>query len=88
MSGTAKLADFGLANPIIYTPTSPTGRIENQQHGLTPVYAAPERFSSLPGSNQYQDRISTQADVYSYGLLVYFMYAKKVSTLELVLLTA
>lgn len=74
----AKLADFGLATPIVITNTSPEGRPSNHVWGLTNQYAAPERFPGLPVSEGREERINTQCDVYSFALLLYFMWTQKV----------
>ena len=79
---TALLADFGLTMSIVVTGTSPSGRIHSVQPGLTYSYAAPERFSSLPLPGQQSDRVNTQADVYSYALVLYFMWTSKVCASE------
>ncbi len=77
---TPKLADFGLARPIITTDTSPDGRVCERVWGMTRQYAAPERFSRLPGPGTEQERINTQSDVFSFGLLLYFIWTSKVGS--------
>ena len=76
-SGNAMLVDFGLATPIVPTDTSPAGRAY-EHLGLTKHYAAPERFSQLPGPDQQRESIGTKADVFSFGLLLLFMWTGKV----------
>ncbi|KAK9858428.1 hypothetical protein WJX84_011354 [Apatococcus fuscideae] len=73
-NGEAKMVDFGLATPIASTHTSPQGKAY-EHLGLTRHFAAPERFVQLPDSYGKQDTIGVKADVYSFGLLLYFLWS-------------
>lgn len=63
-AGVAKLADFGLAERLRITETSPEGR--GYVHGCTVAYAAPEVLRN--------DRITTKADVYSFAVVVWEIF--------------
>ena len=63
-AGVAKLADFGLAERLRITETSPEGR--GCVHGCTVAWAAPEVL--LHG------RIGTKADVYSFAMVIWEIF--------------
>lgn len=77
-AGSAMLVDLGLAAPIRITHTSPNGRA-CEPLGRTNQYAAPERFVQMPSADGKQDRISVKADVFSFGLLLFFMWTGQVN---------
>ncbi|KAK9833065.1 hypothetical protein WJX74_006250 [Apatococcus lobatus] len=79
--GSAMVVDLGLAAPILITDTSPNGRADKVL-GRTNNYAAPERFVQMPGADGKRDSIGVKADVYSFALLMSFMWTGKVSQPE------
>lgn len=68
LEGCAKVTDFGLA---IVRPTSSDEQLTEEQSRKqtmvgTPLYMAPEQFTDA-------ENVSTQADIYSFGILLYEM---------------
>lgn len=61
--GTPKLVDFGIGRLLTDSSPERGGRTQTQARVLTPDYAAPEQFSG--------DALTTAADVYSLGVLLY-----------------
>ncbi len=63
-AGVAKLADFGLAERLMTTETSPDGRADSK--GITWPWAAPEVL--------LHHRTSRKADVYSFAVVVWEIF--------------
>ena len=63
-AGVAKLADFGLAERLMTTETSPDGRADS--NGTTWPWAAPEVL--------LHHRTSRKADVYSFAVVVWEIF--------------
>ena len=72
------LVDFGLTAPLVHTHTSPAGRVPGNPGG-TVFYAAPER---LVDEHMQADRIDTSVDVYSFAMVMFFLWTGQVRYLH------